>query len=184
MTVEQKVAEASEKLAKADPKREAKGKFRKETWREKYGFWRIMWIFMLGVCAGSPLALAYVAMHDTSFFESRTIIITNVAEAATVEAPQVKEMSVPVEVSVETIADTIWSNESSRGVNNYSKCAAVGKVNEIGYGIDGSGKYQCFKNHEEEMTVLAGWVVDHRAQGMSDTELMCHYSGANYKICK
>jgi len=85
---------------------------------------------------------------------------------------------------VDEIADTIWMLESSRGVNNYSKCEAVGKTNGIGFGIPGNGKYQCFESHAEEMRVLKSWIKDKQGKGMSETELLCHYSGSNYSICQ
>lgn len=86
--------------------------------------------------------------------------------------------------SIDTLADLVWSRESSRGVNNYSQCEKVGKVNGIGYGIPGNGDYMCFESHEEEMTVLRGWLTAKRAAGMSDKEMFCLYSGSNYSECK
>jgi hypothetical protein len=94
----------------------------------------------------------------------------------------------PIAVSVDTdiakIADTIWLRESTRGINNYSKCEAQGLTNGIGYGIPGNGTYQCFQNHEEEMERLERWILNKRAKGLSDIELMCLYSGSNYAECK
>lgn len=86
--------------------------------------------------------------------------------------------------NVTELANKIYYLESSNGKNNYSKCEAIGKVNGIGFGIIGNGKYECFNSHEDEMKVLKGWIVDHKARGMSDNELLCLYSGNNYKICK
>jgi hypothetical protein len=85
---------------------------------------------------------------------------------------------------VSEIAEFIWEHESSRGKNNYSKCAAIGKVNGIGFGIPGNGSYQCFKDHAEEMQVLKGWVIDKQSRGMTKKQLLCLYSGNNYEICK
>ena len=84
---------------------------------------------------------------------------------------------------VSQIADEIWMLESTRGKNNYSKCEAIGKVNGIGYGIWG-GNWQCFESHEEEMKTLEKWISEKRDKGMTDKELMCLYSGSNYRICK
>jgi hypothetical protein len=103
---------------------------------------------------------------------------------------QPSQAKTPTQVNYEPINDTttelmaiIWRNESSNGKYNYSKCAAIGKVNGIGYGIY-NGKYLCFNSHNDEMDILHDWIVDHKSQGMNDTELLCHYSGNNYKICK
>lgn len=85
--------------------------------------------------------------------------------------------------SAKEIAKDIYQRESSSGVNNYSKCEAVGKVNNIGYAIPGDGTYRCFDSHQDEMKVLEGWIIDKQAQNMSMVELMCLYSGNNYNIC-
>lgn len=82
------------------------------------------------------------------------------------------------------LADYIWMKESTRGKNNYSKCEAIGKINDIGYGIDGTGKYICFENHENEMQVLKGWIIAKLAQGYTERDLLCLYSGGNYSECK
>jgi hypothetical protein len=99
----------------------------------------------------------------------------------------VKAESVKIEpkddFDIEAIADQIWLNESTRGKNNYSKCEAIGKVNGIGYGIWGSN-WQCFDSHNDEMKTLRKWVQNHINEGMTERELLCHYSGGNYEICK
>lgn len=82
------------------------------------------------------------------------------------------------------IAEYVWLHESTNGLNNYSKCEAIGKINGIGYAIPGDGNYRCFDSHEDEMKVLEGWIIDKQARGMSRVELMCLYSGGNYNICK
>lgn len=84
----------------------------------------------------------------------------------------------------EAIKELIWTRESTRGKHNYSKCEAQGKINGIGFGIPGNGKYICFENHAEEMQVLDDWIENHKVQGMSDQEMLCHYSGGNYSECK
>ncbi len=177
MSLEEKVAQAQKDLEKRD----SKGKFRKETWREKFGFWRIMWIFGWGIALGASYMYVWTQFPD--MLESKTVIIINNAEAKTVEAPQTQELGRQEVDSVELIADTIWTLESSRGVNNYSKCAALGKVNGIGYGIHG-GKWQCFDSHKDEMATLYSWIKDKQEQGLTENELMCLYSGGNYEICK
>lgn len=85
---------------------------------------------------------------------------------------------------IDEIAEIIWERESSKGAHNYSKCEAQGLTNGIGYAIPGDGTYQCFKDHAEEMETLKRWIVDHQNQGMTEKQLMCHYSGSNYANCK
>lgn len=133
------------------------------------------------------LVLGYAFLQNKGyleFLEPKTVYI-EVAHAE--EVPEVKpeapELPAKEISNTERIADTIYTLESSQGKNNYSKCQAVGKVNGIGYGIDGSGKYMCFENHAEEMKTLRIWIDKHFAEGMTESELMCHYSGSNYKVC-
>lgn len=115
------------------------------------------------------------------FLQPKTVII-KVAEAKeiTPEAPKQPEV---VDNSINNIADKIYLLESSRGKNNYSKCKAIGRVNSIGYGIDGSGKFVCFKDHAEEMLTLTNWIKNKQAQGMTEAQMLCLYSGRNYKGC-
>lgn len=96
-----------------------------------------------------------------------------------------KEETVKQDVKEERdLADYIWLKESTRGKNNYSKCEAIGKINGIGYGIPGDGTYMCFNSHEEEMVALKGWIVAKKAKGLTELEMLCLYSGGNYKECK
>jgi cytochrome c oxidase assembly protein Cox11 len=101
-----------------------------------------------------------------------------------IQGAQVKE-AVSVEndaVSVSKIAETIWTKESTKGQHNFSKCQAIGKINGIGYNVWG-GNYSCFNSHDEEMQVLSDWIKQHIAEGMTESELLCHYSGGNYENC-
>ena len=176
MSIEQKVEAAKKKLNQEELKT------RKLTWRERFGTFPILWIFLIGVITGA--IWTFVLINAPKMFEVKTIVIVNTAEAKEIEPTQIEETVVQLNSDTNRIADIIWTKESSRGINNYSKCEAVGQVNGIGYGIPGNGKYQCFESHEEEMEVLNKWIEDHKAQGMSETELMCHYSGSNYSLCK
>lgn len=99
------------------------------------------------------------------------------------QAIQKEEVKPSIDENKE-LKELIWQRESTSGKNNYSKCEARGLINGIGYGIDGSGKYICFKDHAEEMRTLENWIEDHKAQGMSEQEILCHYSGNNYQDCK
>lgn len=97
--------------------------------------------------------------------------------------PAVEEVK-PKPSTIEQLADLIWTRESTKGKNNYSKCEAIGKINGIGYGIPGNGMYQCFTSHAEEMQTLEAWINKHIEEGLTEKELLCHYSGSNYKECK
>jgi len=78
-------------------------------------------------------------------------------------------------LSIDELADYIHLKESSCGVNNYSKCKAIGKYNEYGYGIKGDGKYICFNKGEDRKSVIE-WIKEKKEQGMSDKELLCYYN--------
>jgi len=135
----------------------------------------ILSIWSLGAIAGASAVNWYYilpTLEETYVFEQKTVSVIE-----TVEAKEVKD-------NVDELADLIWSNESTRGKNNFSKCEEQGKYNGIGYGIPGDGSFVCFESHEEEMIALRGWLVAKRASGMSDEAMLCLYSGNNYVNCK
>lgn len=182
--IEPKAQKKEGKLGFLKKKEIKGGKKRELTWREKYGFFRIMWVYLLGVAFGASITFIYLEFPQV--LETKTITIINEVKAQETE----KTMQVEEEVmqkesdNVEELAEMIYKLESTSGKNNYSKCEAIGKINGIGYGIPGNGTYQCFESHEDEMKVLRGWIIDKKAKGMTDNELLCLYSGRNYKICK
>lgn len=112
-------------------------------------------------------ALAEQQGYFDIFRQSPTIEIAQ-AHSIAPKQPQID--------TVERLAEYVWMKESSKGRNNYSKCEAQGKINGIGYGIDGSGKYICFESHEQEMQVLRGWIIAKIAQGYTELELLCIYN--------
>jgi hypothetical protein len=85
---------------------------------------------------------------------------------------------------IEELAQYVWFKESTKGKNNYSKCEAEGKINGIGYGIPGNGKYMCFNSHEEEMQVLRGWIIEKLARGYSEKEALCLYNTGKQSPCE
>lgn len=76
---------------------------------------------------------------------------------------------------INKIVRTIHKLESSGGKNNYSKCEEQGLVNGSGYGIDGSGKYLCFKDRDEEIKTIAGW-FERKLNDYSLQEAVCGYN--------
>ena len=129
------------------------------------------------------IAFALGCQYDIIKAEGEKLIIPVSAKEKPISALDENGQDV-VKDRVDEIADEIWMLESSRGVNNYSKCEAIGKVNGIGYGIPGNGKYQCFESHAEEMQVLKSWIKDKQGKGMTEKQLKCLYSGSHYKICE
>lgn len=100
------------------------------------------------------------------------------------EARELKVADKPETDRIDELSNLIWLRESTRGKNNYSKCEAAGKINGIGYGISGNGKYICFESHKEEMRALRNWLKSKKSAGMSKKQMLCLYSGNNYKECK
>jgi hypothetical protein len=122
------------------------------------------------------IAGAIVIVSNYNYFgllDSKTVYI-EVSHAQ--NAPERTELPQDEVLDIKAISDTIWLLESSRGQHNYSKCEAVGKINGIGWSIDGTGKYTCFNNHEEEMVVLGKWIQDKINKGFSEKELLCYYN--------
>jgi hypothetical protein len=111
--------------------------------------------------------------------ETQPIIFEQPLKINAVEAKETKEVA-----KIDELADLIWMRESTRGKSNYSKCDVIGKINGIGYAIPGDGSYICFDSHEEEMMALKGWLTAKSAAGMSEYNMLCLYSGSNYKECK
>ena len=112
MSVDEKVAQAQKELEKRDKK----GKFRKETWREMFGFWRIIWIFGWGVLAGASWLYAYVSYPD--FFEPKTVIIINNAEAKTIQ-PEAESIQKEEKVVKSGVFYTYNAEESQTDGNPY-----------------------------------------------------------------
>lgn len=119
MNVEEKVAQAQKDLEKRDKK----GKFRKETWRERFGAWRIIWIFGWGVLAGASWLYVYVSYPD--IFEPKTIIIVNNAEAKTTQ-PEEEPMQTYANLSKSGVFYTYNAEESQTDGNPYR--TASGKI--------------------------------------------------------
>jgi len=107
----------------------------------------------------------------------RVIEISNVEEIKEVEDPQMKERA--------ELRKIIFTLESSKGVNNYSKCKEQGKFNRTGQAIDGSGDYICFDTEEEEMLELDNYIKRRQAEGFSRREILCYYNkGQKTENCK
>lgn len=101
------------------------------------------------------------------------VVYIKLAEAKEVEQDNTNEL-----------AEYIYLKESSKGKNGLKKCLAIGKVNNIGYGVYGTN-WTCFKDHAEEMSVLNEWIKEKKNKGMTDKELLCIYNtGTRTESCK
>ena len=159
----------------------------------RHGWKVVVGCYLLGVITAASFSFVYYKSSELFNLNSYRSLALKVNVAETVHAQVADARSDAtvkgtgegsVSPSTAAVADMIWSRESSRGKNNYSKCEAQGMVNGIGYGIPGNGKYMCFESHEEEMQVLEDWLARHQEEGMSYVETICHYSGNNYPECK
>jgi hypothetical protein len=139
---------------------------------------KIIALWSLGVITGIAFCYAYLNWHILT--DERTVVIT-VAHAD--EVVPVVEVVVPKKTNaeiVEAIATDIYNKESSSGKNNYSKCEAKGKVNNLGFGIPGGGTYQCFDSHEDEMVALKGWIMDKLSKGYTPNMAKCGYNTGKF----
>ena len=149
---------------------------------------RLVGMYAIGAIGGGTWV--YSAIESMNLYAEMNSTATVVIERAyaSEEPEEAAEKVVEAEEAEEKpfdIVDFIFMKESSRGKNNYSKCEAQGKINGVGFGIDGTGKYICFNSHEEEMQAVKGWIIAKRAAGLSDNELLCLYNtGKATKTCK
>lgn len=139
-------------------------------------------VWILGVVVGASGMMIY---------QEAPVIMKEVTRASEpmVFVQQARAEILPVEVIEEVVApevdlvDVIFSKESSRGVNNYSKCEEIGKFNRYGFDIPGNGKYVCFEK-DEDTKAVAGWVAHRKALGWTDNEILCYYnSGTRSESC-
>jgi ATP-dependent Clp protease ATP-binding subunit ClpA len=105
---------------------------------------------------------------------TREITLVNEAHADT-EIPKEK----PVEVAspdseVEKIADTIFTLESSKGVND--GCVRKG-LGFNGYGFrQNSREWKCFESRDEVRDLVNDWIKDKQKKGMATDEMLCWYN--------
>ena len=104
--------------------------------------------------------------------KNEVITIQNVQaqEPKEEQKPEIKETT-----EAERIADIIYTLESSRGINNYSKCEAQGLYNGYGFAIPGNGNYKCFKEGEDREAVIE-WINDKIAKNFTESEIYCYYN--------
>lgn len=122
-------------------------------------------------------------VHKADAAKSNGEEVSEYYRASETSAQVAKNGGQETALSIEELSDYIWLHESTRGKNNFSKCEIVGKINGIGYSVWGNN-YVCFDSHEEEMEYLKKWISNHKTEGMTDNEILCHYSGNHYDLCQ
>ena len=129
--------------------------------------------------AGAWLGLEKYGILD--FLRPKTVII-QVAQAKT-EAPKVEEKQEEPKNTIESaeqLADYIHFKESTRGTapNGLHKtCQAKGLSNEYGYNPP-----KCYASNEQVRNIVIDWIERHRAEGLTDDELLKHYSKGAYGV--
>ena len=150
---------------------------------------RVSVIALIAFIAGVANTYAYVQYQELSgsLSENRgsTFIQINaepVSANSDVEPVAVAEDESP-QFSVQEISKKIMQLESSGGLNNFSKCEAVGKFNRYGYGIPGNGSYKCFEK-DEDTKVVEDWLTE-KLKSYSFESVICGYNtGTFVDSCK
>lgn len=75
--------------------------------------------------------------------------------------------------AVEEIVDIVHRLESSGGKNNFSKCEAIGKYNEFGYGVYGAN-YLCFEKGKDREAVVAWFEKEMKNKTLEQS--LCKYN--------
>jgi hypothetical protein len=123
------------------------------------------------------VALHYgVKLGLYELLQPKTVIINiaKPAEAKEIEPKQVKTQ----EKSVNELLNIIHNHESSNGkaLQGLNKtCELKGLSNEYGYNPP-----NCYKSNEALEKIVTNWIIDHKAQGMTDEQLLSHYSNGAY----
>lgn len=111
----------------------------------------------------------YTANHNYfGLFDSKTINVYVRESAPKAEAKD----------NTSELADAIWMHESTKGTNPiglHVTCKSKGLSNEYGYNPP-----VCYKDYATVRNIVENWIKDHKAQGMSDAELLSHYSNGAY----
>jgi len=107
------------------------------------------------------------------YFQPKTVTI-EVARAAEIKTEEVKEEVKPAEKTNKELVATIHKNESANGTAKsglHLTCKAKGMSNEYGYNPP-----TCYKDNATVEKLVDAWITDHKAQGMTDNQLLCHYA--------
>lgn len=146
-------------------------------------------VFMLGIIIATSFCICFYEGKDlkSEYDQSMKIWeehLVHKADAAKRSGEEVSANSQATKnggqetaLSIEEIVRRILILESSNGVNNFSKCEAIGKFNRSGYGIH-SGKYLCFDTKEEEEKTIGEWFKK-RLKTMSLEEALVKYCPEN-----
>lgn len=149
----------------------------KKTTCEKHGKLLVISLIVLGIIIGSTSTFITLEVKSTlSDLYSGNRIVVKAGVSPTPKALASAPSDVRGEEilpTAEELSEKIFALESSRGKNDY--CKTIGKVNGYGYRQNAKERV-CFNFQEEVRGYVIDWIKEHREEGMSDAELLCHYN--------
>jgi hypothetical protein len=186
----QNVESLSYKIDKARQElRDGSGKYREATKREKIALLyrtakkealKLSFAVVVAECVMVGVFAYAVKWGIYDYFQPKTVII-NVAQAKEKPAnTQIEVISQEVKTrkTDQELLEIIHKHESGKGTAKaglHKTCEAKGLSNEYGYNPP-----TCYKDKEALTKIVLNWITDHKAQGMSDSELLAHYSNNAY----
>lgn len=114
------------------------------------------------------LVAGYALVMSKGLLEPKIVII-EVSQAKTASKIEVREE----QKDNSLLMYKIYRLESSAGLND--SCKAQGKINGYGYAQNVSS-WKCFDSLEEVESLVDNWINEHKAQGLTEDEILCHYN--------
>jgi len=186
----QNIESLSYKIDKARQElRDGSGKYREATKREKIALLyrtvkkealKLSFAVVVAECVMVGVFAYAVKWGIYDYFQPKTVII-NVAQAK--EKQIIQGVTTEYQKQAERKSDQellaiIHNHESNEGTAKtglHKTCEAKGLSNEYGYNPP-----TCYKDKEALKKIVLNWIADHKAQGLSDSELLLHYSNNAY----
>jgi hypothetical protein len=103
--------------------------------------------------------------------KSKTIVLIKPVEAKEIKQEQPKD-------NTQELLNIIHKHESGNGTAKQGlnrTCESKGMSNEYGYNPP-----NCYKDNATLENIVSNWIIDHKAQGMTDEQLLSHYSNGAY----
>ena len=107
-------------------------------------------------------------------FDKKVIYVQNEAKKTTEVKNEAKKDN------TRELVDLIHFRESNNGTATnglHITCKNKGLSNEYGYNPP-----KCYNDNETLKKIVEDWVIDHKKQGLTDDELLMHYSNGAYGL--
>lgn len=183
-----KVESLSYKIDRAkEALRAENGQFRELTKREQIALlWhktrkealKLSFAVVVAECVMVGVFHYTVKMGILDYFQPKTVIYKAQAQDKIIREEVKNDIKEPERKTDEQLRDIIHNHESNRGTAKtglHITCKAKGLSNEYGYNPP-----KCYKDNETVKQIVLGWIKDHKAQGLSDSEMLLHYSNNAY----